>query len=44
MHEVIQEMKELTNDVRLKINLDETNCMNTSKYEVKNMQPKTKEI
>ena len=37
-------MKELTNDVSLKINVVKTKYMNISKYEVKNMQPKTKNI
>jgi hypothetical protein len=42
--EVIQEMEKPTNDIGLKINVDKTKYMNTSKYKHKNMQPKTKNI
>jgi hypothetical protein len=33
--EIIQEMEELTNDIGLKINVDKTKYMNTSKYRQK---------
>ena len=42
--EVIQEMEELTNDIGLKISVDITKYMNTSKYKHKNMQPKAQNI
>jgi hypothetical protein len=40
--EVIQEMGEVTTDIGLRINIDKTKYMNTSKLDNKNMHPKTK--
>ena len=37
-------MKELNNDIGLKINVPKTKYMDTSKYKHKNMQPKIRNI
>jgi hypothetical protein len=42
INDLIQEMEELTKDIGLKINVDKTKYMNTSKYKHKNTQPKNK--
>jgi hypothetical protein len=44
INKVIQEMEELTNDVDLKISVDKTKYMNTSKHKHKYIQPKVQNI
>jgi hypothetical protein len=44
INKVLQEMEKLTNDVGLKISVDQTKYMNTSKHKHKNIQPKGQNI
>jgi len=44
INKIIQEMEELTNDVGLKISVDKTKFMNTSKHKHKYIQLKVQNI
>jgi len=44
INEVLQKMEELANDIGLKMNVDKTKYINTSKHKHKNLQPTTKNI